>query len=117
MSLLDQPQARIPIGSFTMNGVPVSVDLEPYWYRFIVGLARRAGGYSALTNAELEAALSSMSAMPVSVEQMPEPDPLIPAYEPLPPPDFSQDARIEELQAAVARLQTQINDLQQGYQV
>lgn len=57
MSFLDQPQARIPIGSFTVDGRPVSVDLDPYWYRMFNAIAKRVGGFSAMTNTELASVL------------------------------------------------------------
>lgn len=70
MSFVDQPHARMPIGSFTINGRDVvSVELDPYWYRIFNALVKRVGGYSALTNVELSEQLLSIAAGEMVLQQ------------------------------------------------
>lgn len=50
MSILNLPQARIPIGSVTIQGqkIPVEVDME--WMMYFITLTERAGGVVAPSN-------------------------------------------------------------------
>lgn len=76
----------------------------------------RAGGAVAMTNAELEAALNSVELSPLSTAHSTQES----EQSLLPPAPFhaaetyTDAARVEALEALVARLQTQVNDLQLG---
>ena len=111
MTPLAIPQARIPIGwaMFAGQRVPVEIDME--WMRAFVGLLDRGGGVIGI---DFDRLIEELSAAPVPAEGLAPTDPLLPAVQPPVAAEASQDARIEALQAAVAQLQAQINDLQQG---
>lgn len=53
MSILTQPQARIPVGYAMVNGVRVPVEIDIEWARFLFTLAERAGGITGSSTTEL----------------------------------------------------------------
>ena len=53
MTLLTQPQARIPIGWATVAGQRIAVEVDPEWMRYLFALDERAGGVSGVGTTEL----------------------------------------------------------------
>lgn len=115
---LTPQSARVPIGYMDSDGQRVPVFITPEWYRFIsVDLFQRAGSFTAMNNAELEEAVSSLSVTPAGNSFMPPDDPLLPTVQHHVPADTPPDGRVQALEAEIAVLRSAINDLQQGYQL
>lgn len=123
-------QQRVAIGSLGKDG---QVYASEALIRYLRQGFTRMGGSEAMTNAELGDAVGAFALEPVEQQHVAAMgldvspplqvfqafiDPLVPAAIQMPPPDdLSRDARIASLEALVARMAVQINDLQQGYQL
>ena len=119
MSILTLPQARIPIGWTVVDNVtyPVVIDIE--WMRYLAVLDERAGGVTGSSTTELsESAFedSGIEETKAQIYRLYNDIGVLPKYEPIPQEQFLE-TKINELTAQVHKLQTMINDLQQGYQI
>jgi hypothetical protein len=113
------PKNVVPVGRVTIGNATYDVVQHPEFVRFFFDLFRRVGGTSGPSNTDLQTLIDELSSeigfSPPPVPQLPFPDDLRPRYEPLPGPDDLSSARMEALEAEVARMGRLINDLQSSY--
>ena len=134
MMVLNQPQARIPIGWAMVQGQRVPVEVDTEWARYFSTVTVRAGGAIGVSTTELsaeafdDAGIEDTKATVYSnfdaTEQAPHPESeftaLMDAFaqnptdtdQPMPAIDAA--GQIAELQAQVQELFKAINDLKQG---
>jgi hypothetical protein len=118
-SNITTPKNNVPVGRVSIGGQTYDVAQHPEFVRFFFDLFRRVGGTGGSSNTDLQSSIDELTSeigfLPPRVPQMPLPDDLQPRYEPLPGPDDLSSARMEALEAEVARMGRLINDLQSSY--
>lgn len=118
-SNITTPKNNVPVGRVSIGGQTYDVAQHPEFVRFFFDLFRRVGGTGGSSNTDLQIRIDELASeigfSPPGIPQLPFPDDLQPRYEPLPGPDDLSSARLESLEAEVARMGRLINDLQSSY--
>jgi hypothetical protein len=118
-SNITTPKNNVPVGRVSIGGQTYDVAQHPEFVRFFFDLFRRVGGTGGPSNTDLQILIDELTSeigfSPPRIPQLPFPDDLQPRYEPLPSPDDMSSARLEALEAEVARMGRLINDLQSSY--